>query len=236
MEEDALSKTTSLAAAWLGKTFSRGKKALELAQGLVDEGRKESQLMALEYLKNRVEPEAMAQVFATTVLVQPKVGSLSEEFQKLLNQSTEQNKAFAQQVLFKKILEQLTPDEARLLSALSDGSSYPVVDVYSTALVGWPRLVLANLSSMGRDAGAVWMEATSYYLAHLAQCGLLQFAGEEERFLIKYQILEGSSEVLQASKAIKTQSRRHKIIRKTVLLSPLGRQFWQACQPALGIE
>ncbi len=55
--------------------------------------------------------------------------------------------------LYLSLLSDLLPDEARILAALSDGSTYPVVDIAEPLLGTSTVLVLTNASTVGRAAG-----------------------------------------------------------------------------------
>jgi hypothetical protein len=54
--------------------------------------------------------------------------SLDAKMHGLLDRAVGQNTASSRQELFHKILDQIVPDEARIISALSDGSTSPLAE------------------------------------------------------------------------------------------------------------
>lgn len=151
----------------------------------------------------------------------------------LLNRSLDQAPEEAERDLFMRILSQIVPDEARILAALSDGGSYPLIDVcVGSAIGGHTRTEVGNISSIGLGAGAQLTEMTPHYVERLAAAGVIEFGPEDESIQLKYELLESQSAVLKAFDA----NRHHRLTtkvwveRRTVRLSPLGRRLWAACQ------
>ncbi|GAA1941256.1 Abi-alpha family protein [Amycolatopsis minnesotensis] len=149
----------------------------------------------------------------------------------LLNRSLGFGKERAREYLYAIILRQLTPDEARILSALSDGSPFPVVDVFErTSLTGTGRTVLRNASTVGKAAGVSLPAETPSYVTRLVGLGLADLDEEVDSLATQYEILLTDETVRAAEDSVK----RAKIVRRTVHLSHLGTQFWRACDPAAG--
>ena len=130
------------------------------------------------------------------------------------------------------LLESITPDEARILSALSDGSRYPVVQI-GTAGIGVPqRRVLSNASSVGRAAGVALPDRTPEYLTHMQQLGLVELGPEDTGRTDEYEILLTDATVRRARLEIDQSGRgRMKVTRQTVRISDLGRQLWDVVRP-----
>ena len=63
--------------------------------------------------------------------------SLDAKMHGLLDRAVGQNTASSRQELFHKILDQIVPDEARIISALSDGSRSPLLHVYARTRADW---------------------------------------------------------------------------------------------------
>lgn len=138
----------------------------------------------------------------------------------------------AREYLYAIILRQLTPDEARILSALSDGSPHPVLDVIErTSLGGAGRVVLRNASTVGKAAGVSLLEEVPSYVTRLLGLGLAELEEEVASLATQYEILATDETVRAAERSVK----RARFARRTVRVSPLGRQFWQACDPARGL-
>ncbi|ADJ50297.1 hypothetical protein AMES_8471 [Amycolatopsis mediterranei S699] len=149
----------------------------------------------------------------------------------LLNHSVGFGRERAREYFYAIILRQLTPDEARILSALSDGSPFPAVDVVErTGLGGHGRVVLRNASTVGKAAGVSLPDQVPGYVTRLIGLGLVDLDEEVPSLETQYEILMTDETVREAEKHV----RRAKFVRRTIHVSRLGAQFWQACDPSLG--
>src|SRR5699024_3085177 len=102
----------------------------------------------------------------------------------------------AREYLYAMILRQLTPDEARIVAALADGSVFPSMDVAErTGLGGTGRIVLRNASTVGKSAGVSLHEAVPAYLTRLAGLGLVDIDEEAAAMDTQYEILLTDSTV-----------------------------------------
>ncbi|MEC3979930.1 Abi-alpha family protein [Amycolatopsis sp. H20-H5] len=148
----------------------------------------------------------------------------------LLNHSIGFGRERAREYLYAIILRQLTPDEARILSALSDGSPFPLIDVAErTSLGAAGRIVLRNASTVGKAAGVSLNDQVPGYLTRLIGLGLVDLDEEVPSLETQYEILMTDETVREAENAVK----RVKFIRRTVHISRLGASFWRACDPSL---
>jgi hypothetical protein len=148
----------------------------------------------------------------------------------LLEASAEQTREQAQQAYYVAALKSLVPDEARILSALSD-TAYPLIHLMSgNRLGGATHAVAENLSNVGRNAGAQLSELTPVYIRRLRDLGLVRTGAEDPELKVKYEILETDSDVRKMIEAIRAKGRREVTIRRTLLLSELGRALWDACR------
>ncbi|MFF1608041.1 Abi-alpha family protein [Amycolatopsis sp. NPDC058278] len=147
----------------------------------------------------------------------------------LLNHSVGFGRERAREYFYAIILRQLTPDEARILAALSDGSPFPAVDVVErTGLGGNGRVVLRNASTVGKAAGVSLPDQVPGYVTRLIGLGLVDLDEEVPSLETQYEILMTDETVREAEKHV----RRAKFVRRTIHVSRLGAQFWQACDPA----
>ncbi len=152
----------------------------------------------------------------------------------LLNRSVEQTRQQSEHQLYAGILRQLVPDEARMLAALSDGSSYPVIHVASRGgMGGIKRLVLENASTVGKAAGTRLSANTPTFLGHLLRLGLVDIDPEDRSLATQYDILRTDDLVRAAEDEARIDGRGGaRIIKQTVRMSELGKRFWDACHPA----
>jgi hypothetical protein len=155
--------------------------------------------------------------------------ALDTKMHGLLDRALEQSSSSGRQELFHKILDQIVPDEARIIGALSDGSVSPLLHVYGrtrTGLVG--EVVLENMSLIGKTANLALPHLTPTYVSHLLSLGLLETGPEDSMLKDEYEILGADTSVLRA---IKTASRGPipaRVERYTLRLSGLGIELWNA--------
>jgi hypothetical protein len=163
---------------------------------------------------------------------QPGTAPLRSAMSELLERSVEANRSDTHEYLYGSIISQLVPDEARILSALADGSRFAALDVVRKPRRGRARVLLANASSVGRQAGLVSPENTPTYLTRLLGFGLVEFRSEDEDLATQYDILAAESEIRRL--VDRTPRRRGgsiRIDRKTLRMSEFGHRFWAAADP-----
>jgi Abortive infection alpha len=168
----------------------------------------------------------------TTALPPPQVElpeGLDAKMRGLLGRAVEQSSTSSRQELFHKILDQLVPDEARIVSALSDRSASPLLNVYArtrTGLVG--EVVLENMSLIGKTANLALPHLTPMYVSHLLSLGLVESGPEDTSMKDEYEILAADTAVLQAIKDASRGPIPAPVERYTLRLSGLGLELWAA--------
>jgi hypothetical protein len=158
----------------------------------------------------------------------PATATLDAKMQSLLHRAVEQSTKGGRQELFHKILDQLVPDEARILGALADGSSSPLVNVFGRG--GGDGAVLANASLIGRTAHLALPRLTDTYVTHLLALRLVEIGPEDESKKADYEILMAEIHVLDALKKASWGPVPAKVEKQTLRLSELGRSLWDAAQ------
>jgi len=167
------------------------------------------------------------------LLPAPLSVQLQRRMDDLLTQAEDQNLDKAKLSLFESILGQLTPDEVRIIGALSDGNGHAMIHVAAGAPVGPVlRRELANVSNVGRAAGVMWEDMTSYYIQRLRNLGVCETAPEDSELDIKYEVLQGDKRVRETAKRIdKEFGLTARYQRRMLVLSPLGMELWKTCLP-----
>lgn len=158
-----------------------------------------------------------------------KPDSLDVKMHDLLDRAVGQNTATSRHELFHKILDQLVPDEARIISALSDGSASPLLNVYArtrAGLVG--EVVLENMSLVGKTANLTLPHLTPMYVSHLLSLGLVESGPEDASMKDEYEILSADTAVLQAVKNASRGPIPAHVEKYTLRLSGLGLELWAA--------
>jgi hypothetical protein len=129
---------------------------------------------------------------------------------------------------YARILEQMAPDEARILRLLATQGDQPAVDVRSSPLLGLgSQGVAEGLNMIGPEAGVRQVERVAAHLNNLYRLGLIWFSKEPIEDPVRYQVLEAQPEVLGALKG----SGRAKSVQRSIRLTPFGRDFCLACLP-----
>ena len=106
----------------------------------------------------------------------------------LLERSVEATRTDSREYLYGTIISQLVPDEARILAAMADGTRFAAADVVLKQRRGAQRTLLANASSVGRQAGLVSPDNVPTYLTRLHGFGLIEFGagGREPRRAVRH--------------------------------------------------
>lgn len=129
---------------------------------------------------------------------------------------------------YERILEEIAPDEARILKLLALNGAQPTVDVRTTRPFGvGSELVAERLSMIGEEAGCRHLDRTSAYLNNLFRLGLLWFSKEKVE-PSRYQVVEVQPVVTEA---MKRAGRSPSTVHRSVHLTPFGMDFCKTCLP-----
>jgi hypothetical protein len=146
----------------------------------------------------------------------------------LLRESADVTADDASHPAYFRILEELAPDEARILRLLAAEGPQPVVDVRAANLVGVASDVVATaLNMLGPEAGCRHRDRVPAYLNNLERLELVEFSDRPLEDPSRYQVLEAQPEVLGTLK----DTPRAKSIHRTVRLTPFGKDFCDVCLP-----
>jgi hypothetical protein len=125
------------------------------------------------------------------------------------------------------ILDELTPDEGRILRLLALRGPRASVDVRG----GMPlasELVAQGLSMIGQEAGCRHTDRVLPYLNNLNRLGLIWFSREAINDLGAYQVIEAQPDAVDA---LKRAGRLGRTVRRSVGLTPFGKDFCDLCLP-----
>jgi len=129
---------------------------------------------------------------------------------------------------FVSILNELAPDEARILVLMLEDGPQPAVDVVEGGLMGQLRgspMIARGLTMIGAQASVRYPSLVPQYLNNLTRLGLVWQSEEPVSELIRYQVVEAQPDVLEAVHA-KGGAR---IKRRSIHLTPFGQDFARAC-------
>jgi hypothetical protein len=128
---------------------------------------------------------------------------------------------------YARILDNLAPDEARILRLLATRGPQPAIDVrHGLPLVS--ELVAPGLNMIGAEAGCRHPDRVPAYLDNLNRLGLIWFSRETLRDVNRYQVLEAQPEVIEA---MSDAGRTSRTVRRSIHLTPFGTDFCAVCLP-----
>jgi len=128
---------------------------------------------------------------------------------------------------YRRILDALAPDEARILRFLAGSGPQPSVDIRA----GLPlasELVSQGRTMIGEEAGCRHSDRVYAYLNNLHRLGLIWFSREPLRDPRRYQVLEAQPEV---AAALEEGGRLARTVRRSIVLTPFGEDFCAICLP-----
>jgi hypothetical protein len=128
---------------------------------------------------------------------------------------------------YARIIEELAPDEARILLLLLRGGPQPSVDVRTGGPVGMvsSTLIAGGLTMIGPRAGVRYLDEVPAYLNNLFRLVLIWFSREQLEDPLEYQVVEAQPDVLAAMHSI----RFPKLVRRSIHLTPFGVDFCRTC-------
>ncbi|MCC7078552.1 MAG: DUF4393 domain-containing protein [Acidimicrobiia bacterium] len=131
---------------------------------------------------------------------------------------------------YARILDELSPDEARILCLLSTDGAQPAIDVRTNRPLGvGSELVAGGLSMIGLQAGVRRVDRTRADLNNLYRLGLVWFSREEVEDPTRYQVVEVQPDVVDV---LRRAGRSPKIVRRSIHLTPFGEDFCTTCLPS----
>ena len=153
--------------------------------------------------------------------------ALRERGAELLRRSAEVDESEDLHPAYARILDNLSPDEARILRLLASDGPQPAIDVRR----GMPlvsELVAPGLNMIGVAAGCRHPDRVHAYLNNLNRLGLVWFSRETLRDTNRYQVLEAQPEAIEAMRGA---GRTARTVRRSIHLTPFGGDFCEASLP-----
>lgn len=124
-----------------------------------------------------------------------------------------------------RLLNELAPDEARILRLFATQGPQPAIDVRSHRPFGvGSKLLAPGITMIGSYAGLVEKDRVPAYLNNLNRLGLIWFSREMLSDEEGYHLLEAQPEVLEAFKGVKID-----IVARSIELTAFGRNLCARC-------
>ena len=154
---------------------------------------------------------------------------LRERGAELLRRSADVEHDMDAHPAYARIISELAPDEARILRLLTLQGPRPAVDVRTGGAIGRLKsdLVAPGLTMIGAEAGVRHNDRIHRYLDNLSRLGLIWFSREQLEEVQLYQVLEAQPDVTEALE----KAGRGKTVRRSIHLTPFGRDFCETCLP-----
>jgi hypothetical protein len=134
---------------------------------------------------------------------------------------------------FDRIIDQLAPDEARILRLLVNDGPQAIVYVNRAAPLGiGAREVARRLSLIGREAGCLHPDHVPAYLDNLVRLGLVAIRRDPVPDEHAYQVVEAQPDVVEAMRSAGGTIFRARSARRSVHLTDFGQTFCRICFPA----
>ena len=153
--------------------------------------------------------------------------ALRERGAALLRDSAEVEDTNSVHPAFAHVLENLAPDEGRILRLLATEGPQPSVDIRSNPPIGSGDMIASGLNMIGPAAGCLHNDRVHAYLANLHRLGLIWFSNEPLDDQGEYQVLEAQPEVQVAM----SESGRTQAERRSIHMTAFGKEFCETCLP-----
>jgi hypothetical protein len=175
--------------------------------------------------------DSVAHVSGSATEEPEPVNPLHQAGQRLLRESRDVWSDPIQHPAYARMIEELAPDEARILVLLLRKGPQASVNVRTGGMLGTvsSSLVASNLTMIGALAGCRYVDRVPSYLHNLERLGLIWFSSETLRDPSEYQVLEAQPDVMDAMATV----RRAKLVRRSIHLTPFGEDF---CRDGLGLH
>jgi hypothetical protein len=156
---------------------------------------------------------------------------LRRRFSELLDRSTAAAPEPGIHPAFRRIIDEISPDEARIIRLFHGDGPQPVVHVVASPRIGsGGSTVLENLSLIGDRAGCHHPDLAPSYLENLTRLGVVKIHEEELIDHDDYELIETRPEFHAAEERIEEELRqRPKAERRTAKLTALGERFCEVC-------
>lgn len=127
---------------------------------------------------------------------------------------------------FLRIIDELLPDEARILRFMAVAGTQPVIDVRTKTLfqIG-SVLLVSGITMVAQMAGCHWPDRDHHYFANLHRLGLLNFSREPVDDYRRYALLEVQPAAVEAIESVP----KAVTVFRSLRLTPFGEQFIEVC-------
>lgn len=136
--------------------------------------------------------------------------------------------------LYQQTLSRLVPDQVAMIALLAERQIAPLCHVVAGRLPAGPvsAVVLANTSSLGRDAGVLLRDYVPQYMTELLAMGVFEAGPENDRLADQYELLLADTQLRNTMARVRNQMKLYpRLQRFSVQLSEYGQALWHDCRP-----
>jgi hypothetical protein len=132
---------------------------------------------------------------------------------------------------FSRLLDELTPDEARILRFLAVAGPQPMIDVRTKTLFQLgSELLGSGINMVAEMAGCRWPGLNQHYFANLSRLGLVRLSSEPVADFRRYALIEVEIPAMEAMAKVKKSI----TVYRSIDLSEFGSQFVEICLDTTG--
>lgn len=192
---------------------------------------RETEDWAVAELKHRMDSIGES---ASRFVGDTEPGSAAERMAALFQAAKQNSSAQARELMYTQVLEQMVPEQARILAVVAQDTPTVMCHVDAGAPVGpVSRRVLSYATAAGRDAGIVLRDDVPRLVEHMVMLGLVEAGPEKKGIKAQYEMLETEDCVRQAIIRIKDEGRLWpRVQRHTLVLTEFGADLWRETAPA----
>lgn len=164
----------------------------------------------------------------------PDVATPSDMLADLVQRSHYIDPDAARDSLYRQTLHALVPDQVAMLALLAKRGQAPLVHVAASRLPAGPinMIVLANASSLGRDAGVLLREYVPQYMTRLIDLGVFEVGSESDELDKEYELLMADTQLRKTISRVRNELRMYpRVQRFSIRLSDYGQALWNDCRP-----
>jgi hypothetical protein len=184
----------------------------------------------------RAPPKVTATVVSTPVPGAPWLRveradhrALQQMYEALIDESNDVHHHEENHPAYVRVMQELTPDEARILRLLAVKGPQPALDVRTAGTFGFgSRLVKPGVTMIAAHAGCQEPDRVPSYLNNLNRLGLIWFSREMIGDVNSYALIEAQPDVMVAAEELGGKNKIRNTLR-SIELTAFGKNFCALC-------
>jgi hypothetical protein len=155
--------------------------------------------------------------------------ALKQMYEALIDESNDVHHHEENHPAYVRVMQELTPDEARILRLLAMKGPQPALDVRTAGTFGFgSTLVKPGVTMIAAHAGCQEPDRVPSYLNNLNRLGLIWFSREMIGDVNSYALIEAQPDVMAAAEELGGKSKIRNTLR-SIELTAFGKNFCALC-------